>query len=75
HRSPASVKYYTLPATLFSELNERDPFPVPQYLKEKLKQDLKIIRPILSRHGILEKPVFPNLIFPPVMKMETQKLN
>jgi len=75
HRSPASVKYYTLPATLFSESNERDPFPVPQYLKEKLKQDLKIIRPILSKYGIPEKPVFPNLIFPPVMKMETQKLN
>ena len=75
HRAPTSVKYYTLPATLFSELNQRDPFPIPTYLKEKLKQDLKIIRPILSKHGIPEKPVFPNLILPPIMKMETQKIN
>jgi poly-gamma-glutamate synthesis protein (capsule biosynthesis protein) len=75
HRSPTSVKYYTLPATLFSELNQRDPFPIPTYLKEKLKQDLKTIRPILSKHGIPEKPVFPNLILPPIMKMETQKIN
>ena len=75
HRAPTSVKYYTLPATLFSELNQRDPFPIPVYLKEKLKQDLKIIRPILSKHGIPEKPVFPNLILPPIMKMETQKIN
>ena len=75
HRAPASVKYYTLPATLFSELNQRDPFPIPVYIKEKLKQDLKIIRPILSKHGIPEKPVFPNLILPPIMKMETQKIN
>jgi len=75
HRAPTSVKYYTLPATLFSELNQRDPFPIPVYIKEKLKQDLKIIRPILSKHGIPEKPVFPNLILPPIMKMETQKIN
>lgn len=75
HRAPTSVKYYTLPATLFSELNQRDPFPIPAYIKEKLKQDLKIIRPILSKHGIPEKPVFPNLILPPMMKMETQKIN
>jgi poly-gamma-glutamate capsule biosynthesis protein CapA/YwtB (metallophosphatase superfamily) len=75
HRAPTSVKYYTLPATLFSELNQRDPFPIPTYLKEKLKQDLKTIRPILSKHGIPEKPVFPNLILPPIMKMETQKIN
>jgi poly-gamma-glutamate synthesis protein (capsule biosynthesis protein) len=75
HREPTSVKYYTLPATLFSEINERDPFPIPLYIKEKLKQDLKIIRPVLAKHGIPEKPVFPNLILPPVMKMETQKLN
>jgi poly-gamma-glutamate synthesis protein (capsule biosynthesis protein) len=75
HRAPTSVKYYTLPATLFSELNQRDPFPIPAYIKEKLKQDLKIIRPILSKHGIPEKPVFPNLILPPIMKMETQKIN
>jgi poly-gamma-glutamate synthesis protein (capsule biosynthesis protein) len=75
HRAPTSVKYYTLPATLFSELNQRDPFPIPTYLKEKLKQDLKTIRPILSKHGISEKPVFPNLILPPIMKMETQKIN
>ncbi len=75
HRAPTSVKYYTLPATLFSELNQRDPFPIPAYIKDKLKQDLKIIRPILSKHGIPEKPVFPNLILPPIMKMETQKIN
>jgi poly-gamma-glutamate synthesis protein (capsule biosynthesis protein) len=75
HRAPTSVKYYTLPATLFSELNQRDPFPIPVYIKEKLKQDLKIIRPILSKHGIPEKPVFPNLILPLIMKMETQKIN
>ena len=75
HRAPTSVKYYTLPATLFSELNQRDPFPIPAYIKDKLKQDLKIIRPILSKHGIPEKPVFPNLILPPIMKMETQNIN
>ncbi len=74
HRSTASVKYYTLPATLFSELKERDPFPVPDYLKTKLKQDLKVIRSVLSKYGINEKPVFPNLIFPMVMKMDTQKI-
>lgn len=75
HRTPTSVKYYTLPATLFSELTERDPFPIPAYLKTKLKQDLKIIKPILSKYGINEKPVFPNLVLPMVMKMETQKIN
>jgi len=75
HRVPTSVKYYTLPASLFSELNQRDPFPIPAYIKEKLKQDLKIIRPVLSKYGIPEKPVFPNLILSPIMKMETQKIN
>jgi poly-gamma-glutamate synthesis protein (capsule biosynthesis protein) len=75
HRAPTSVKYYTLPATLFSELKERDPFPIPSYLKAKLNQDLKIIKPVLSKYGINEKPVFPNLILPMVMKMETQKMN
>ena len=38
-------------------------------------QDLKIIKPVLSKYGINEKPVFPNLILPMVMKMETQKMN
>jgi hypothetical protein len=75
HRAPTSVKYYTIPATLFSELKERDPFPIPSYLKAKLNQDLKIIKPVLSKYGINEKPVFPNLILPMVMQMETQKMN
>jgi hypothetical protein len=56
-------------------LQERDPFPIPAYLKAKLKQDLKVIKPVLSKYGIHEKPIFPNAIFPMVMKMETQKIN
>lgn len=75
HKTAATVKYYTLPASLFSELQERDPFPIPAYLKAKLKQDLKVIKPVLSKYGIHEKPIFPNAIFPMVMKMETQKIN
>jgi len=74
HRGQYPASYHVLPASLFANLEDvRDPFPMPEAVKIRLREDLKVIRSVLSRHGIFEKPIFPNAVLSPIMRMETRK--